>query len=471
MGREGRDRRRAGLPGALRRCHGLPAHVAALPAPHPTCHDAAGHGDRPGSPGEPQTPRTGEWGTGVRIDEFGMHLFSLEGRNAIVTGGNSGIGRPLSVALAAAGADVLVAALEDDDGTTRRLVEAQGQRLVFLEVDIARPGMPERVVRRCLDELRVRRHPGQLRGHLPARRVEDFGRESGTAWWPSTSPPPSSSPTRRAGLMIAQGSRQDHQHRVAVLVPRRSGSPAYAATKAGIVGFTRAYCDELAEHNIQVNAIAPGYFVTAITEAMRADPDRPPHARARPRRPVGRRERPDGGGRFLASRAADYVNGHVLTVDGGYLCDDGPHRHDAPRAPAPRSSSLSSRHDRASATLDRGRHRRRRAARGERRPVQEVPARARHLRRPVPRRHRLRRAPPGRSRASSAGADAPGQRRAADRRHRHRGRSGDRRSRTRSCSTGRRWTRSSTIDPVDMMATAQCGVPLQVLEDTLRERG
>src|SRR5262249_11519103 len=97
-------------------------------------------------------------------------------------------------------------------------------------------------------------------------------------------------------------------------------SPAYAATKAGIVGLTRAYCDELATHNIQVNAIAPGYFKTAITEATRADPaaDR----RVAEHIPAARwGDTADlrGATIFLASRAADYVNGHVLVVDGGYL--------------------------------------------------------------------------------------------------------------------------------------------------------
>ena len=97
-------------------------------------------------------------------------------------------------------------------------------------------------------------------------------------------------------------------------------SPAYAATKHGIVGFTKAYCDELAQHNIQVNAIAPGYFATAITERTRSDETT--NQRVLDHIPAGRwGEVADlmGATVFLASSASDYVNGHVLTVDGGYL--------------------------------------------------------------------------------------------------------------------------------------------------------
>src|SRR5262249_54450571 len=97
-------------------------------------------------------------------------------------------------------------------------------------------------------------------------------------------------------------------------------SPAYAATKAGIVGFTRATWDAVATHTIQVNPIAPGYFETAIPEAPRADPAA--NRRIVEHIPAARRgEAADlmGAIIFLASRAADYVNGHVLVVDGGYL--------------------------------------------------------------------------------------------------------------------------------------------------------
>ena len=120
------------------------------------------------------------------------------------------------------------------------------------------------------------------------------------------------------------------------MVPQRSGkiinvcsvfsflggrlAPAYAATKHGIAGLTKAYCDELAQHNIQVNGIAPGYYATELTAPTRSDPElQPPHPRPHSYRRWGETLDLMGAIVFLASRASDYVNGHVLAVDGGYL--------------------------------------------------------------------------------------------------------------------------------------------------------
>ena len=126
---------------------------------------------------------------------------------------------------------------------------------------------------------------------------------------------------REAGLvMTRQGSGKIIN--VASLFSYLGGqrSPAYAATKAGVVGFTKAYCDELAKHNVQVNAVAPGYVVTALTAVTRADEEA--NRRVVEHIPAGRWGDPAdlmGAVVFLASRASDYVNGHVLVVDGGYL--------------------------------------------------------------------------------------------------------------------------------------------------------
>jgi NAD(P)-dependent dehydrogenase (short-subunit alcohol dehydrogenase family) len=256
----------------------------------------------------------------VDIADFSLALFSLIGRNAVVTGGNTGLGRAFSLALAKAGADVFAVGLAEDDGTTRRLVEGAGRRMEFMIADITQPGAPAAIVRRCVETLGSIDILVNSAGIALLSDVEEFGRDQ----W-----------DRMVSVNLTAAFELAHEASK-VMIEQRSGkiiniaslfsflggkrSPAYAATKAGIVGFTKAYCDELATYNIQVNAIAPGYFKTAITEAARADPDA--DRRIVEHIPAGRwGDTADlmGAAVFLASRAADYVNGHVLVVDGGYL--------------------------------------------------------------------------------------------------------------------------------------------------------
>src|SRR5690242_3121196 len=85
--------------------------------------------------------------------DFSLDLFSLAGRNALVTGGNTGLGRAFSVALAVAGADVFAVGLAEDDGTTRRLIEGAGRRMEFMPADITRPGAPAAIVQHCVETL------------------------------------------------------------------------------------------------------------------------------------------------------------------------------------------------------------------------------------------------------------------------------------------------------------------------------
>jgi len=254
------------------------------------------------------------------IADFSLDLFSLEGRNALVTGGNTGLGRAFSLALAKAGADVFAVGLAEDDGTTRRLIEGAGRRMTFTVADITRPGVPAAIVHRCVETLGSVDILVNSAGINLLSDVAEFGRDQ---WDPMVAVNLTAAfdLAREAGKFMI-GQRSGKIINIASLFSFLGGrrSPAYAATKAGIVGFTRAYCDELATHNVQVNAIAPGYCKTPITEATRADP-------AADRRivehiPAGRwGEAADlmGAAVFLASRASDYVNGHVLVVDGGYL--------------------------------------------------------------------------------------------------------------------------------------------------------
>ena len=254
------------------------------------------------------------------ITDFSLDLFSLAGRNALVTGGNSGLGRAFSLALAKAGADVFAVGLAEDDGITRRLIECAGRRMEFVAADIAQPGVPAAIVGRCVETLGSIDILVNSAGIALLSDVEGFGRDQWDQMVSVNLNAAFDFAHEASKFMIGQ--RSGKIINIASLFSFLGGrrSPAYAATKAGLVGFTRAYCDELATYNIQVNAIAPGYFKTAITEAAQADPD------------AGRRiiehipaarwgETADlmGAIVFLASRASDYVNGHVLVVDGGYL--------------------------------------------------------------------------------------------------------------------------------------------------------
>jgi len=257
---------------------------------------------------------------GTDISDFALDYFSLRGRHAIVTGGNTGLGRAFSVALAKAGADVLVVGLADGDGGTRELVEAEGRRYEEMVADITAPGVPEQVMAACGERLGSVDILVNSAGVCPLGCVLEFGRSV----WDATV----AVNLTAAFEMSLEAAKS--------MVPQRSGkiinicslfsylggrwSSAYAATKHGLVGFTKAYCDELAEHNVQVNGIAPGYYATEITKQTRSDPVT--SQRVLDHIPAGRWGEPldlMGAVVFLASRASDYVNGHVLVVDGGYL--------------------------------------------------------------------------------------------------------------------------------------------------------
>jgi len=256
----------------------------------------------------------------MEIGAFGLEYFSLAGKHAIVTGGNTGLGQAFAVALAKGGADVLVPSLADDDGTTRELVEAEGVRYEFMPADITAEGTPGLVVDACVERLGSVDILVNNAGVAPLGDVLDFGRPQ----WDSA-----------VAVNLTAAFEMSHEA-ARRMIPQRSGkiinicsvftflggrrSPAYAATKHGIAGLTKAYCDELAEHNIQVNGIAPGYFATELTAVTRSDPAL--NKGVLDHIPTGRwGERADlmGAVVFLASRASDYVNGHILAVDGGYL--------------------------------------------------------------------------------------------------------------------------------------------------------
>ncbi|HMK92084.1 MAG TPA: SDR family NAD(P)-dependent oxidoreductase, partial [Thermoleophilia bacterium] len=113
----------------------------------------------------------------MEIAEFSMELFSLKGRHAIVTGGNTGLGQAFTLALATAGADVFVPTIVDDDGSTGRLVEARGGRYASLICDITKPSVPGQVIEACLERFGSVDILVNSAGVCPLAEVLDFGRE------------------------------------------------------------------------------------------------------------------------------------------------------------------------------------------------------------------------------------------------------------------------------------------------------
>lgn len=254
------------------------------------------------------------------ITDFKMDYFSLKGKNAIVTGGNTGLGRAFALALAKAGANLYIPSFMEDDGTTKRLIENEGVKMEFLKIDITEKGAPKKIIDGCVAAFGSVDILVNSAGICKLATVLEFGREQ---WDPMIDV------NLTAAFELSYEAAQK-------MIPQRSGkiinicslfsflggqwSPAYAATKHALAGLTKAYCDELGQYNIQVNGIAPGYYATDITKQTRSNPET--NQRVLDHIPANRwGDTHDlmGTTVFLASKASDYVNGHLLVVDGGYL--------------------------------------------------------------------------------------------------------------------------------------------------------
>jgi 2-deoxy-D-gluconate 3-dehydrogenase len=249
-----------------------------------------------------------------------MHnLFDLSGRVALVTGANTGLGQAIAIALAEAGADIVAAGRGDPSETAVR-VRAAGRRFHALQIDMEQAGqvgvLVEQTIAACgrLDILAnnagiIRRDDAADVTEADWDAVVDTNLKS--VFFLSQA---------AARHMLANGGGKIIN--IASLLSFQGGIrvPAYAASKSGVAGLTHALANEWAAHGINVNAIAPGYFDTNNTAALRGDAGRAPQILARI--PAGRWGQPSdlaGAAVFLASAASDYVHGVVLPVDGGWL--------------------------------------------------------------------------------------------------------------------------------------------------------
>jgi 2-deoxy-D-gluconate 3-dehydrogenase len=244
----------------------------------------------------------------------------LAGRVAVVTGASRGLGRAMAVAFAAAGAHVALAARSKPDlEETAQQVERHGVRALVATTDVSRYDEVEALVARTIETL----------GGL-----DILVNNSGIA---RTKPLAEATPDDWRAIVdvnltgVFNGCRAAAPH----LLARRSGKvinlasvlgavglpgyTLYAATKGGVIALTRTLGVEWARHNVQVNAIAPGWFVTDMNEAAFADPRINERlTRDIPMRRTGRLEEIGPLAVFLASSASDFMTGQTIFLDGGH---------------------------------------------------------------------------------------------------------------------------------------------------------
>ena len=253
---------------------------------------------------------------------MGSSPFRLDGKVALVTGASRGLGAAMAFALADAGADIVLHASERPAQSTASDIAARtGRRATLLTADLAKPDAAADLVSRAI---------------AASGRIDILVNNAGTIRRSPAADHPDGDwdvvlavnlssvfrLCRAAGRHMIDRGQGGKIVNITSLLAFQGGItvPGYAAAKGGVAQLTKALANEWAPHRINVNAIAPGYMETDNTAALRADATR--FRQITERIPAGRWGRPeDLGGAvvFLSSPASDYVHGHVLVVDGGWM--------------------------------------------------------------------------------------------------------------------------------------------------------
>ncbi len=246
-------------------------------------------------------------------------LFDLTGKAAVVTGASTGLGMGMTLGLAAAGADLLLVDHVESEEVACRVRE-MGRRAATLTVDLMQMTSIPQVVERAIQEYGkidilvnnagiIRRAPAL---EFSEKDWDDVMHLNSKTIFFLTQAVVRDMVPRKYGKIINISSLLAFQGGIFV--------PSYSASKGAVAQMTKALANEWAPHGIRVNAIAPGYMATNNTKALREDPVR--SKAILDRIPAGRWGVPEdlqGAAVFLASPASDYVTGHVLAVDGGWL--------------------------------------------------------------------------------------------------------------------------------------------------------
>ncbi|KAJ9412255.1 hypothetical protein DTO045G8_405 [Paecilomyces variotii] len=254
-------------------------------------------------------------------------MFSLDGRTALVTGGTRGIGVQMAIALAEAGADIVLIQEYAGNTNTKTAIEALGRKAYIITADLSNQEEVSGLTKKVLDEGHdisilvtcagiQRRHPAHL---FPQSDWNEVIQVNLTTVWTLC---------RDVGAyMLTRTPEAGTNHRgsiinVASIMSFQGGVnvPAYASAKGAVGQLTKALSNEWASKGVNVNAIAPGYIVTDLTEVLHTNKEQAASILGRiPASRWGNPEEMKGAVVFLASRAALYVSGEILTVDGGWM--------------------------------------------------------------------------------------------------------------------------------------------------------
>ncbi|HCX64413.1 MAG TPA: 2-deoxy-D-gluconate 3-dehydrogenase [Eubacteriaceae bacterium] len=253
------------------------------------------------------------------MKDFSLDFFSLKDKVAMVTGANQGLGMAYALAFAKAGADLFIPHLTDDIEEVKKMIEDEGRKVVFSQGDLTDPNYRKRIVAECLDtygkiDILVNNAGISKFNEFDDYKDEDYAKcmelDLNVAYYLSHDVALEMK-KQKSGKIINVGS--------ALSYTADQKCPPYVVAKHGIIGLTRAFCNELGAYNIQTNVISPGFLATEVNAEIREDEKF--YNKITNRIPAGRwGEMQDLMGTmvFLASKASDYVNGWSISVDGGF---------------------------------------------------------------------------------------------------------------------------------------------------------
>jgi 2-dehydro-3-deoxy-D-gluconate 5-dehydrogenase len=249
-----------------------------------------------------------------------LDKFSLQGKTAIVTGGSRGLGEGMALGLAEAGADVVVVGSSSSVNVVADKIKALGRKSLAIQADLVTAKPIPGIIASTLAEFGKVDILVNCAGIIRRAPALEFSEKD----WDDVI-----NVNQKSLFFMCQAAAKEMAKQgkgkivnIASLLSFQGGIivPSYTSSKSAVMGLTKALANEWAPLNINVNAIAPGYMATELTEALQKNPERAPAILARI--PSGRWGTPEdmkGAAVYLASEASDYLQGQTIVVDGGWM--------------------------------------------------------------------------------------------------------------------------------------------------------